>query len=555
MQVMNAENEQHEREVAIQRSQKQAQIESAAAIQALELQKESEQQKLELSNQSAAAKFRAEQQLATMDMEKKAAKAELEVGRLKAEAAAASKIIEARADAEAARQMAGAHAAERRAETAGVTPMEVMVHAYDALAHLGGTGTTILLGDWAHVPNFLFPKVPSMNSAFMLPYQPVAPPPAPQAMQLNNPGDNILSSTTKPSGTTLTDAARQVVLDEARQRGIVHGRGEYKTVPGLPIVSCKTSCAALSSSPRSSSRAARVSGRSIRRVPSLPRAHRSPIRSPRGSWRTSPSRRRHARARSTTPRRRQGRGPFRYSAETASTRGSAVRLDVAFAQGRVVLTTKVQAHVTLPLKNIDLPLDLRVEAEPVISAAYAVKLQSVDVHVTSSDTRLAFADKLAGVYTKVEEPITAKLKDFAYDLRPLLDEAYARVSAHRSADGGCARVRASQGSRRRGRAHGPRGRPREGPRARRRAVDHDALSRRARRRPSHASTALECRGAHVRAVHGDHPDRRALRRADARDDDGVHRRQALLLEGVSAGLPREAGDLRVRRARSSSSFT
>jgi regulator of protease activity HflC (stomatin/prohibitin superfamily) len=205
MQIMNTENEQHEREIAIQKSEKQAQIdaatvakkaeiESAAMTRKLELEKEAEQQKLEVATRAAAAKFQAEQQLATMEMEKKAAKAELVVGQLKAEASATAKIIEARADAEAARQMAGAHAAERRAETAGITPMEVQIHAYDALAHLGGTGTSILLGDWAHVPNFLFPRVNSMNSAFTMPY---AATPAPQAFQLK-PSGNILSST-KPA--------------------------------------------------------------------------------------------------------------------------------------------------------------------------------------------------------------------------------------------------------------------------------------------------------------------------------------------------------------------
>ena len=157
MQIMNAENEQHERQTAIERAQKQATIEAEAAANKLQLEKAAEQQRLELTAEMESAKFRAQQQLSTMDMEKKAAKAALEVGRLKAEASAQSKIIEARADAEAARSMALAHAAERRAETAGVTPMEVMVHAYDALAHLGGTGTTIVLGDWAHVPHFLFP--------------------------------------------------------------------------------------------------------------------------------------------------------------------------------------------------------------------------------------------------------------------------------------------------------------------------------------------------------------------------------------------------------------
>ena len=90
--------------------------------------------------------------------------------------------------------MATVHAAERRAETAGVTPMEVMIHAYDALAHLGGTNTSILLGDWAHLPNFLFPKVASMNPAFTLPWTPLVPGTAFQP----RPTGNVLSSTTPP---------------------------------------------------------------------------------------------------------------------------------------------------------------------------------------------------------------------------------------------------------------------------------------------------------------------------------------------------------------------
>jgi hypothetical protein len=102
--------------------------------------------------------------------------------------------------------------------------------------------------------------------------------------------------------------------------------------------------------------------------------------------------------------------------------------DVGFSQGRVVLTTKVQARVALPLEKVDVPLDLRIEAEPIVSSAYAVRLQSVDVHVTSSDARLAVADRIAGIYGKIAEAIATKLKDFTYDLRPLLEEAYARVS-------------------------------------------------------------------------------------------------------------------------------
>jgi regulator of protease activity HflC (stomatin/prohibitin superfamily) len=173
---------------------KRAQIQADASQKVLELTKEAEEQRLELAKESDNAKFKAEQQVATLDTERKAAKAELEVSKLHAQADAQAKLIAAKADAEATRAMADAHAAEARASTAGVTPAQVMIHAYDALAHLGGTGTTIVLGDWAHVPNFLFPKIPKFQSAFQMPYSPFG------GSQIMAPpgqgsGGNVLSST------------------------------------------------------------------------------------------------------------------------------------------------------------------------------------------------------------------------------------------------------------------------------------------------------------------------------------------------------------------------
>jgi len=103
-------------------------------------------------------------------------------------------------------------------------------------------------------------------------------------------------------------------------------------------------------------------------------------------------------------------------------------LDVSFSQGRLVLDTKVHAKVSLPIKAIEVSLDLRVEAEPVVSSAYAVRLQSVDVRVTSSDARLGIAERIANVYENIQSTIAARLKDFSYDLRPMLREAFERVS-------------------------------------------------------------------------------------------------------------------------------
>ncbi|HEX3343251.1 MAG TPA: hypothetical protein VHS09_01710, partial [Polyangiaceae bacterium] len=56
--------------------------------------------------------------------------------------------------------------AEGQAESASVTPMQVEMHAYDALGRLGGTNTSVMLGDWSKLPNWLFPKTPGFQSAF-----------------------------------------------------------------------------------------------------------------------------------------------------------------------------------------------------------------------------------------------------------------------------------------------------------------------------------------------------------------------------------------------------
>jgi hypothetical protein len=103
-------------------------------------------------------------------------------------------------------------------------------------------------------------------------------------------------------------------------------------------------------------------------------------------------------------------------------------LEVSFTQGRVVLGTTVDAVIAFPLKPVRVSFGLRIRGEPVISPAYAVKLQSVDVSVTSSDASVAIADRVAGVYDKISAPIASRIQDFTYDLRPLLSEAYARVS-------------------------------------------------------------------------------------------------------------------------------
>jgi hypothetical protein len=109
-------------------------------------------------------------------------------------------------------------------------------------------------------------------------------------------------------------------------------------------------------------------------------------------------------------------GVHRYAWERRS-------LAVSFARGRLVLDARVDASFV----HARFPLDVHVAAEPVVNTEYAVRLQSVEARVTSTDRRLQLADSFAGAYEVVARELQARLEGFSYDLRPMLDEAYARV--------------------------------------------------------------------------------------------------------------------------------
>ena len=83
----------------------------------------------------------------------------------------------------------------------------------------------------------------------------------------------------------------------------------------------------------------------------------------------------------------------------------------------------------MPVGSLEFPFDVHVVAEPVVSTEYKVRIQSLEVKVSSTDRRLKVADHVAGVFDSIAAELTAKLKDFAYDVRPSLEQAYARISA------------------------------------------------------------------------------------------------------------------------------
>jgi regulator of protease activity HflC (stomatin/prohibitin superfamily) len=130
-----------------------------AAIEAEALRK-----RTQIETDAQAAKLRldaesqAEQQHSDLELLKRRnerAEAEEQVAVEKAEAQA--RLIKARADSEEMQTLAKGEVAKNRAASTAISPLAVQQEAYEALGSLGGKGTTVYLGDFSHVPSFLFP--------------------------------------------------------------------------------------------------------------------------------------------------------------------------------------------------------------------------------------------------------------------------------------------------------------------------------------------------------------------------------------------------------------
>jgi hypothetical protein len=103
-------------------------------------------------------------------------------------------------------------------------------------------------------------------------------------------------------------------------------------------------------------------------------------------------------------------------------------VEVAFAGGRISVTAHVDSTVEMLGTTMDLPLDLAISAEPVVSSDYRFRMQAAQVAVTSTDRRLRLAQSMAGALDKIKEQIEQQLKTFAYDIRPLIAEAHGRIA-------------------------------------------------------------------------------------------------------------------------------
>jgi len=159
-------------ELASQTEQKKLELEADAAQKKLAAQTELEVKKIEIQKDTDEEKFRIDSELRNKKAEKQLTIEQGQIDRMKAESDSAARVVSAKGEAQARMALASAAAAETQAQAANITNNQVMMHAYDALGKLGGTGTTIMMGDWAKVPNWLFPRMPAFQSAFgtMVPF-------------------------------------------------------------------------------------------------------------------------------------------------------------------------------------------------------------------------------------------------------------------------------------------------------------------------------------------------------------------------------------------------
>ena len=139
-----------------------------AAIEAEALRKrtqiETEAQSARLRSESETEAEKRHSELELLKARDMRARAEEQVGVEKIEAE--GRLIKARADAKQMQILAEGELAQNRAKATLLTPLAVQVEGYRALAGLGGSSTNIYLGDWSHVPGFLFPR----NAGLGVPY-------------------------------------------------------------------------------------------------------------------------------------------------------------------------------------------------------------------------------------------------------------------------------------------------------------------------------------------------------------------------------------------------
>jgi len=128
------------------------------------LENEAMRRKLELEHQAEQARISAESALRAKQQDAEIAKAQAALEKIQTESEAEKRVIQAKAVADESRLVSRAKAEQAKAENQALTPLAVMLKGYQALEALGGKNTHIMIGDWSHVPNFLFPPLPASKA-------------------------------------------------------------------------------------------------------------------------------------------------------------------------------------------------------------------------------------------------------------------------------------------------------------------------------------------------------------------------------------------------------
>jgi len=159
-------------ELAAQTEQKKLELEAEAEQKKLAAMTDLEVKKIEIQKDTDEEQFRISSELRNKKAEKQLTVEQSQIDKMKADADAATRVSQAKGEATARMALAQASAEEAKASSANITTNQVMMHAYDALGKLGGSGTSFMLGDWSKLPAWLFPRVPAFQSAFgsMYPY-------------------------------------------------------------------------------------------------------------------------------------------------------------------------------------------------------------------------------------------------------------------------------------------------------------------------------------------------------------------------------------------------
>jgi regulator of protease activity HflC (stomatin/prohibitin superfamily) len=128
-------------------------LEQQTAQAQLKIQSLAAEQEMTIKRQTSEASLQAQLQLSNKKNERAIAEEDALLEKAKYEAT----ILHAKAEAQSITILSKAHAEENRAATQAVSPLSVQIAAYEALGKLGGTNTTIMLGDFSRAPQFLFP--------------------------------------------------------------------------------------------------------------------------------------------------------------------------------------------------------------------------------------------------------------------------------------------------------------------------------------------------------------------------------------------------------------